>query len=230
MLQLDNVVIRQQDFSLRANWSVNAGRKVAIIGPSGGGKSTLLAAIAGFVAVSDGRIIADSRDITALPPGARPISLLFQDHNLFAHLSLGDNVALGLSPRLKLSADQWRKVSESLATVGLEGMEARKPATLSGGQQSRAALARILLMSRPVVLMDEPFSALGPAMKAEMLDLVMKTLGQTKATLLMVTHDPNDAIRLGDQTILLDDGVANAPVDTQTLFADPPAALKAYLG
>jgi len=230
MLQIDNLVIRQPGFSLRANWTVGAGQRVAVIGPSGGGKSTLLAAIAGFVPVSEGQVSVDGQQITALPPGSRSVSLLFQDHNLFAHLSLGDNVALGLSPRLKLTPDQWDKVSASLATVGLGGMEARKPATLSGGQQSRAALARILLMSRPVVLMDEPFSALGPAMKAEMLDLVVQTLGQTKTTLLMVTHDPNDAIRLNDLTILLDEGIANAPVDTQTLFADPPAALKAYLG
>ena len=230
MLMLEQVVIRQDDFTLTADWQVDRGEKIAVIGPSGGGKSTLLACIAGFVMPESGRILVDGQDITTTPPGQRPVSLLFQDHNLFAHLNLADNLGLGLSPSLRLTADDRRRIDAALVTVGLAGLGLRKPASLSGGQQSRAALARILLMSRPIVLMDEPFSALGPAMKAEMLDLVQQTIATSRATLLMVTHDPKDAIGFADRTVLLDEGVAEPPVATEALFTDPPPGLRRYLG
>ena len=230
MLTLDGLRVEQDGFHLSADWSVAKGARVAIIGPSGAGKSTLLAAIAGFVPLRSGRVLVDGRDVTGLAPAKRNVSLLFQDHNLFAHLSVANNVGLGLSPTLLLDAAGWAQVEDALATVGLSGLGARKPATLSGGQQSRAALARVLLMSRPVVLMDEPFSALGPALRTEMLELVKLTLGKSGATLLLVTHDPQDARRLQGGTVLMDQGVAMSPVDTTELFANPPGALRDYLG
>ena len=230
MLTLDGLRVEQDGFHLSADWSVAKGARVAIIGPSGAGKSTLLAAIAGFVPLRSGRVLVDGRDVTGLAPAKRNVSLLFQDHNLFAHLSVANNVGLGLSPTLLLDAAGWAQVEDALATVGLSGLGARKPATLSGGQQSRAALARVLLMSRPVVLMDEPFSALGPALRTEMLELVKLTLGKSGATLLLVTHDPQDARRLQGGTVLMDQGVAMPPVDTAELFANPPGALRDYLG
>ena len=230
MLTLDGLQVEQDGFHLSADWSVAKGARVAIIGPSGAGKSTLLAAIAGFVPLRSGRVLVDGRDVTGLAPAKRNVSLLFQDHNLFAHLSVANNVGLGLSPTLLLDAAGWAQVEDALATVGLSGLGARKPATLSGGQQSRAALARVLLMSRPVVLMDEPFSALGPALRTEMLELVKLTLGKSGATLLLVTHDPQDARRLQGGTVLMDQGVAMPPVDTAELFANPPGALRDYLG
>jgi len=230
MLTLDGLRVEQDGFHLSADWSVAKGARVAIIGPSGAGKSTLLAAIAGFVPLRSGRVLVDGRDVTGLAPAKRNVSLLFQDHNLFAHLSVANNVGLGLSPTLLLDAAGWAQVEDALATVGLSGLGARKPATLSGGQQSRAALARVLLMSRPVVLMDEPFSALGPALRTEMLELVKLTLGKSGATLLLVTHDPQDARRLQGGTVLMDQGVAMPPVDTTELFANPPGALRDYLG
>ena len=230
MLTLDGLRVEQGGFHLSADWSVAKGARVAIIGPSGAGKSTLLAAIAGFVPLRSGRVLVDGRDVTGLAPARRNVSLLFQDHNLFAHLSVAKNVGLGLSPTLRLDPAGWAQVEDALATVGLSGLGARMPATLSGGQQSRAALARVLLMSRPVVLMDEPFSALGPALRTEMLELVKLTLGKSGATLLLVTHDPQDARRLEGGTVLMAQGVAMPPVDTVELFADPPSALRDYLG
>ena len=230
MLTLDGLRVEQGGFHLSADWSVAKGARVAIIGPSGAGKSTLLAAIAGFVPLRSGRVMVDGQDVTGLAPARRNVSLLFQDHNLFAHLSVAKNVGLGLSPTLRLDPAGWAQVEDALATVGLSGLGARMPATLSGGQQSRAALARVLLMSRPVVLMDEPFSALGPALRTEMLELVKLTLGKSGATLLLVTHDPQDARRLEGGTVLMAQGVAMPPVDTVELFADPPSALRDYLG
>ncbi len=227
MLQLDALEIAQGGFRLAADLTVAPGI-TAIIGPSGAGKSTLLAAIGGFVAPRSGRILWDGRDIGELPPGKRPVSTLFQDQNLFPHLDAFRNVGLGLSPSLKLTAKDLERIRAVLARVGLEGMGGRKPAELSGGQQSRVALARALVRDRPVVLLDEPFAALGPALRAEMLDLVARTLGGR--TVLMVTHDPADAARIAGQAIVLEEGRAAPPAETRALLADPPPGLRAYLG
>jgi thiamine transport system ATP-binding protein len=230
MLTLDGLVIEQEGFRLAADWSVAAGERVAIIGTSGGGKSTLLLALSGFVAPCRGRILWQGQDLGPLPPGERPISILFQDQNLFPHLTLAQNLGLGLSPRLSLTPDQHRAVADSLRRFGLVGLGDRKPAQVSGGQASRAALARALLRARPILLLDEPFSALGPGLKDEMLDLVAQGAADTGATVLMVTHDPRDARRLASLTVLVDDGQALPPQPTGALFADPPESLRSYLG
>ncbi|MGY6548104.1 MAG: thiamine ABC transporter ATP-binding protein [Roseinatronobacter sp.] len=230
MLELDQVTIRQDDFTLAADWTVAPGARVAVIGPSGAGKSTLLGALAGFVGLQSGRLIWEGCEITSLGPSARPISILFQDNNLFPHLSAFQNVALGLKPSLRLSAQEHAQVARALARVGLDGMQARQPAQLSGGQQSRVALARVLLRRKPLVLLDEPFAALGPALRAEMLGLVSALCEETGATLLMVSHDVADARAIADQTVLVADGIAHPPTPTDALFANPPAALRAYLG
>lgn len=229
MLTLESLTVQQGAFQLRADWSMAKGERVAIIGPSGGGKSTLLMAIAGFVPVG-GRVLWDGHDLGAVPPGARPFSVLFQDQNLFPHLTVAQNLGLGLSPDLRLGVAQLAQIETALRRVGLEGMGARKPAQLSGGQQGRAALARALLRARPVLLLDEPFAALGPALKVEMLELVAEVASETGAAVLMVTHDPADARRFADKTVLVAGGVAQAPQPTQALFADPPQALRDYLG
>lgn len=230
MLIVDNLLISQDSFTLTANWVVPALGRIAIIGPSGGGKSTLLLAIAGFLPLQGGRIFWDSRDLASLAPGERPLTLLFQDQNLFPHLTLFQNLALGLDPALKLTGPQRQSVEAVLDRVGLTNLGARKPGALSGGQQARAALARALLRARPMLLLDEPFSALGPALKAEMLDLVQQTATESGATVLMVSHDPADARRFADQTILVADGIAHPPQATNDLLDNPPAALRDYLG
>lgn len=228
MLRLEHLDLRQDDFRLQADLSVPTGARVAVIGPSGAGKSTLLMAVAGFFAPAAGRVLWDGRDLAGVAPGDRPLSILFQDQNLFPHLTLAQNLGLGLRADLRLDAGQRAQVDAALERVGLAGMGARKPAQLSGGQVGRAALARALLRARPLLLLDEPFAALGPALKVEMLELVTELAGD--ATVLMVTHDPADARRFADQTILVAEGRAHPPAPTADLFADPPPALRAYLG
>lgn len=230
MLKLETVEIRFGGFALNADLTVTAGRKVAVIGPSGAGKSTLLGAIAGFVPMAAGRVLWRGQDITAVAPGERPVAMLFQDGNLFPHLSVAENVGLGLRPDLRLNPAQERQVRRAIARVGLAGLEARRPAALSGGQQSRAALARILVQGRPLLLLDEPFAALGPALKAEMLDLVADLVAETGATLLMVSHDPSDARRIADEACLVADGWAHPPRPCGALLDNPPPALRDYLG
>jgi thiamine transport system ATP-binding protein len=230
MLALEGVVITYEDWRLTADFTIAAGSTTAIIGPSGAGKSTLLDTIAGFIEPAEGRVLWEGRDLTRLSPAARPVTLLFQDHNLFAHLSVGQNVGLGLRPDLRLSAAERARVAAALAETGLDGKEGRRPGELSGGERSRVALARALLRNRPILLLDEPFSALGPALRAEMLDLVARIRAEQGATLLMVSHAPEDARRIADQVVLVDEGKASAPVETEALFADPPPGLRAYLG
>ena len=230
MLHLDHLRLTEPGFALTADLTVPKGARVAVIGPSGAGKSTLLNAIAGFVSPSAGGILWQGAELTALPPGDRPLTILFQDQNLFPHLTVAQNLGLGLSPRLRLSADQHKAIDHALDRVGLATLGPRLPSQLSGGQQGRAALARALLRARPMLLLDEPFAALGPALKADMLDLVSEVAEEAGATVLMVTHDPMDAKRFADQTILVADGMAQPPQDTASLFKNPPKALKDYLG
>lgn len=229
-LNLDRLRIVQDDFRLDADLQVASGARVAVIGPSGAGKSTLLSAIAGFVAPASGRILWDGRDLATLAPGQRPLSILFQDQNLFPHLDVAQNVGLGLRPDLRLSAGERARIEAALTRVGLAGMAPRRPATLSGGEQGRVALARALLRARPLMLLDEPFAALGPALKAEMLGLVAEIAAETGATVLIVTHDPADARRFAAQTILVADGITHPPRPTNDLLDHPPPALASYLG
>lgn len=226
MLTLDRVALRLGDFDLAADLSVAPGL-TAVVGPSGGGKSTFLALVAGFVEPDRGRILWQDRDLSGLAPGARPVAMLFQDGNLFPHLDIRTNVALGLSPRARPSEEALAQADAALARVGLDGAGARKPGALSGGQQSRAALARTLLTERPVVCLDEPFAALGPALRAEMLDLTAELLRDR--TVLLVTHHPDDARRVAPRTILVAGGRVHPPADTVALFDDPPPLLRDYL-
>ena len=230
MLRLDALVLAYPDFRLTADWTAEAGEIIAVIGPSGAGKSTLLMTIAGFLTPASGRILWQGQDLTPLPAASRPVSVLFQDQNLFPHLTIAQNLGLALSPALRLTKAQGARVDAVLERLGLAGLGPRRPAELSGGQQGRAALGRVLLQGRPVLLLDEPFAALGPALKADLLNLVQEIAVETQALVLLVTHDPRDAERFAGRTVLVAEGVAAAPVQTRALFADPPAALREYLG
>ncbi|MCU0826329.1 MAG: ATP-binding cassette domain-containing protein [Tabrizicola sp.] len=230
MLQLDHLVMGQGDFRLTANWSAEPGARLAIMGPSGAGKSTLLSAIAGFLVPTAGRVLWNNVDLAGLSPGDRPVSILFQDQNLFPHLTVAQNLGLGLRPDLRLSDGDRVRIDQALERTGLAGLGERRPAQLSGGQASRVALARALLRARPILMLDEPFAALGPALRSEMLDLVREVADATRATVLMVTHDPKDAMALGGQTAFVANGVVEAPVETVSLMANPPPALREYLG
>lgn len=230
MLDLQNLTLAQGDFRLTAHLTLETGTRTAIIGPSGAGKSTLLMALAGFLSPASGNILASGQNITDAAPSTRPMSILFQDNNLFPHMTVQQNIGLGLSAALKLSKADDARIDTALEQVGLAGVKARKPAELSGGQQSRVALARVMVQRKPIILLDEPFAALGPALKIEMLDLVSALCDQSGATLLMVSHDPKDAARLCDMTCVVAGGKVAPPQPTTALLRSPPKALKDYLG
>lgn len=211
--------------------TVPPGGIMAIMGPSGSGKSTLLSLIAGFETPSAGEIRIAGRNVSPLAPAARPVSMIFQENNLFAHLDVAANVGLGRSPALRLTAEDRAEIALALARVGLAGKERRLPRELSGGERQRVALARVLVRDRPVLLLDEAFASLGPALRDEMLDLVGELHASKQMTVLMVTHDPRDARRIATHTAFLEDGRIAAVGATEDLFAAArPAALGRYLG
>ena len=219
------------EFEIRADAVLQAGQITALIGPSGAGKSTLLAAIAGFAPLMAGQLLLGGNDMAARPPASRPVSLVFQDHNLFEHLSIEANTALGLGPDPRLKTPAVRElVMAALARVGLADKARAMPGALSGGQRSRAALARALLRDRPVLLLDEPFAALGPGLRHAMLDLVAEIAAERRLTTILVTHQPDDAMRIAVQTALVADGILHTPQKTADLLNNPPPALAAYLG
>lgn len=230
MLVLEGLRVTQDGFTLEADFACGTFERMAVVGPSGSGKSTLLGAIAGFVPLSAGRVVWEGRDISALDPGARPFSMMFQDNNLFPHLTAAQNVGLGIRPSARLDAGETARVDAALARVGLEAFGARKPGQLSGGQQGRVALARVLVQRKPMVLLDEPFAALGPAMRREMLKLLLALCAETGARVMMVSHDISDAEHFADGLIWVDGGRAEAPRALAEMLAAPSAAMRAYLG
>ncbi|MEL7262425.1 MAG: ATP-binding cassette domain-containing protein [Pseudomonadota bacterium] len=194
------------------------------------GKSTLLGILGGYTPVLEGKILINDVDVTEAAPDARGIAMLFQDGNLFPHLSVAQNVGLGVRPSLRLSGTEMTRVAQALERVGLADLAARKPGALSGGQQSRAALARVLLQSAPVLLLDEPFAALGPALRAEMLALTAEVVAESGATMMMVTHAPGEVAEMVDDLIFVDAGEVAPPAPAGDALANPPPALRAYLG
>ena len=224
----EDLVLGRGAFRLSANWSLPSGASLALIGPSGAGKSLFLGGLAGFETVHQGRVLIHKKDATALAPSDRQLTLMFQDHNLFPHLTVFQNVALGITPSLKLSDEAATRVETALSEVELAGFSDRFPSQLSGGQQSRVALARALIRERAWLLLDEPFSALGPGLRREMLALVEELRTGHQATLIFVTHSPQDAQK-ADFVSVVSDGVVGEPADAEALFADPPEVLRDYL-
>lgn len=208
-----------------------AGTVTAILGPSGAGKSTLLNLAAGFLTPASGRILLNGKVINSLPPSERGISMVFQDNNLFAHLDIRTNIGLGIDPSLRLDAIAWTQVEMALERVGLAGFGCRMPGTLSGGERQRVALARAFARRRPLLLLDEPFGGLGPGLAADMLGLMLEIRTEVGATVLMVTHAPDEARAAADEILFISKG---------RIAADTPAAgfferrdlpdLEAYLG
>ena len=229
MLRLEDVTLGFDGFTLSADLTVERGARLAVLGPSGGGKTTLLSTIAGFLRPDHGRVWINGLDVTDLPVQDRPLSILFQEGNLFPHLTVFDNVALGIRPGLKLSEEDRAAVAGALDQVGLSGLDNRRPGDLSGGQRSRVALARILLRKKPLALLDEPFAALDPGLRRDMLALVGELCAREALTLVMVSHDLRDAERLCSDLCLLEDGAISLLGPLAPLLADPPAPLTAWL-
>jgi len=230
-IRVEKIRFRYPDMEMVFDINIKPGAITALMGPSGSGKSTLLDLIAGFRIPEAGRILIGGQDVTALPPDRRPVSMIFQENNLFAHLDVAKNVGLGRSPSLKLSAGDHAAVADALSRTGLAGKEKRLPRELSGGERQRVAIARVLVRNRPVLLMDEPFAALGPSLRDDMLDLVAELQAERGLTVVLVTHHPEDARRIARDIVFIEAGTVAASGETAVFFSeDGPDAFRRYIG
>jgi len=193
----------------------------SILGASGCGKSTLLSLLGGYV-VGQGNIGFAGQDLSLNPPFERPITTLFQSDNLFPQLSVWDNVAIGICASRSLSSAQKEKVTWALEQVQLSDCHAKYPDQLSGGQAQRVAIARVLVRDKPILLLDEPFSALDPKLRSDMLALIGRLTQTYQWTTVMVTHSPEDAVLLGGQILLIENGQIVAQTDAKKLYDSAP--------
>lgn len=229
-LVIDHVRFTYGSQTMEFDARIRTGTVNAITGPSGSGKSTLLNLIAGFEKPQSGRIFAGSTEITNLPPDQRPVSMIFQDGNLFDHLTVLDNVLLGVTPGLHPTGEQCGDAADAITRTGLAGKENRLPAQLSGGERQRVALARALIRKRPYLLMDEPFASLGPGLRSQMLELVLELQNDTGITILMVTHDPEEMVHLEGQYFFIDGGKIAATGPASDIVNKNNRLLSDYLG
>ncbi len=231
MIELEQVRYRYDHAEMAFDLIIDSGAFVAVIGPSGAGKTTLLNLVAGFERPEKGRIRLAGTDMTDLPPAARPVTTLFQEHNLFAHLTVGENVGLGLHPGLRLAKEQHRLVEEALETVGLAGLGQRLPREISGGERQRVALARSVVRERGILLLDEPFAALDPALRQDMVLLVDRLRRDRGLTVIMVTHLLDELYLIDLRAIFIHCGRIQADGNAAEMIAEPSTPeLAAYLG
>lgn len=206
MIRLDNVFLAADTLPMSFDLQVAAGERIAIVGPSGAGKSTLLNLIAGFVLPTQGNIWLNGENHTRSAPYERPVSMLFQENNLFPHLTVQQNLALGLKTSLKLTALEQDQIERVADAVGLTSFLSRLPNSLSGGQKQRVALARCLLRDKPILLLDEPFSALDPELRMDMLNLIDELCHSKNLTLLLVTHQPSELTGKVERMLRIENG------------------------
>lgn len=205
MIDLD-LIFNYENSPMHFVLQVEQGERLAIIGESGAGKSTLLNLIAGFETPASGQILLNDCDHTQTQPAERPVSMLFQDNNLFPHLTVAQNIGLALAPSLSLNATQQQQVREIAEKMGIELLLSRRADQLSGGQKQRVALARTLLRDKPILLLDEPFSALDPIRRHELQQFILDICIERNLTLLMVTHQLEETKNLFTRVVEIREG------------------------
>nr|WP_210287949.1 ATP-binding cassette domain-containing protein [Martelella radicis] len=189
---------------------IAGGSVTAVTGRSGSGKTTLLNLIAGFEKPDSGQVLIGGAVMNDLHVAQRPVTVVFQENNLFAHLDIFTNTGLGVDASLRLDRDGRRRIGEALTRVGLKGFENRMPASLSGGERQRAAFARALVRNRPVLLLDEPFAALDPEMRGEMGTLLLELHAETGNTVMIVSHEPDEVAQIADHRLVIENQAISA--------------------
>lgn len=211
--------------------SLEKGEIFALLGPSGCGKSTLLSVIAGLVDAGNGSISLDGRLLDGIPAERRGIPMVFQDHLLFPGMTVAENVAFGLRAHKVPKAERARRIVEVLEAVQLGALDRRYPAELSGGQKQRVALARAMVLRPKILLMDEPFSSLDVALRVEMRDLVLQARATFGFAVMIVTHDPSEAMAMADRLAVMRDGAFVQVGTPKEVFDHPKTSfVAAFLG
>ena len=194
--------IKNGAFSVQCDFSMEIGNHLSLFGPSGSGKSSVLLGLAGFLPIINGDLIYDDKSISKSEPKDRPFDLLFQENNLFPHLTVSRNILLGLGAKAKMDSQNSHIVNEILDLVGLYKEKNRLPENISGGQRSRTAIARSLIRKKPILLLDEPFAALDFELKNEILALLLRVSRKNNLSIILVSHDPRDVQYLGGDVVL----------------------------
>ncbi len=223
-ITVENATKRFGDFVALDEVSIDVrdGSLTALLGPSGSGKSTLLRVIAGLEEPDSGRVVISDEDMTHVPVQDRNVGFCFQHYAAFKHMSVGDNVAFGLSIRKRPKAEMKQRVHELLSLVQLEGLIDRYPSQLSGGQRQRMALARALAVEPKVLLLDEPFGALDARVRTELRQWLRRLHDEVHVTTVFVTHDQEEAMDVAEQIVVMNEGrVEQAGAPTQ--LYDHPA-------
>jgi thiamine transport system ATP-binding protein len=223
MLRVEKVTVRFDDEPALddASLEVTAGETMAVLGPSGSGKTTLLRVVAGLQSPDSGHVLLDGKDLGGVPPHRRGIGLVFQDHALFPHRNVGENVAFGLRMRGYAPAAIGTRTAELLELVGLTGFERRSVGTLSGGEQQRVALARALAPEPRLLLLDEPLGSLDRRLRDRLLDDLAQLFEELALTALYVTHDQTEAFTLGDRVAVMREGRVVQVATPDELWANP---------
>ncbi len=205
---VENVAHRFGSFTAldRLSLEIAKGEFVVLLGPSGSGKTTLLSILGGFIEPSEGRVLIEGRDMTAVPAAARPTITVFQDYALFPHKSIADNVGFGLDMRKVPRGKRDARIAEMLEMVDLGDAGSRKPHELSGGQRQRIALARALAVEPSVLLLDEPLGALDLKLRRQMQDELKDIQRRVGTTFVHVTHDQEEAMAIADTVVVMDHG------------------------
>ena len=225
MIRLEGITVAAGDFTLRdVSLEVPAGGYALLIGPTGSGKTTLLETVAGYLAPSHGKVWLHNEEVTTLPPERRGVGFVYQDHLLFPHLSVAENIGYGLGPR---ASGLRPRVSELAEALGIAPLLARRVDHLSGGERQRVALARALAPRPSVLLLDEPFAALDPSTRASLRRTLLALQRKEQVTILQVSHDFDEALRLGDLVAVLAEGKVLQQGTPEEVFRRPNSAFVA---
>lgn len=232
-LSIDNVSVRHpnvaDDALLDLSFEVAAGEVIAVLGSSGSGKTTLLRVISGLQSVSVGNVVLEGVDITNTPPHLRGVGLMFQEHALFPHLNVADNVAFGLRMAKMPKPDRIVRIAEVLELVGLAGFGNRDVASLSGGERQRVALGRTMAPSPQLLLLDEPMGSLDRVLRDRLVSELRELIDRLGLTVVYVTHDRSEAFELADRIAVLDHGQLVQLDAPEILDAQPATAHVAQL-
>tara|TARA_B100000424_G_C22896390_1_gene476764 strand:+ start:640 stop:1308 length:669 start_codon:yes stop_codon:yes gene_type:complete len=220
MIKLENISIKLDNFRTKFTVEINKGEWVGIIGQSGAGKSTFLNLIAGFAQPEVGSLLINNTEVRNLSASKRSISSLFQDNNLFPHLSVYQNIAIAIKPNLKLHENEKGKIFEIIEYLNLSSKIHSSIGTLSGGERQRVALGRVMSSDKKILLLDEPFSQLDPNLRIEMLELIKKIREKKKITIIMAIHTPAEAIDFVSRFLLIKEGEVFRELEPQDYRID----------
>ena len=220
MIKLENISIKLDNFRTKFTVEINKGEWVGIIGQSGAGKSTFLNLIAGFAQPDVGSLLINDIEMRDLPASKRSISSLFQDNNLFPHLSVYQNIAIAIKPNLKLHDNEKKKILEIIEYLNLSSKTHSSIGRLSGGERQRVALGRVMSSDKKILLLDEPFSQLDPNLRIEMLELIKKIREKKNITIIMAIHTPAEAIDFVNRFLLIKEGEILRELEPQDYSID----------